>query len=163
MNISLIRITEKEKETFRNLIQLFAYDFSELNGMDVDDNGLYPELPDMEDYYTKSEYVSFFVKVNGKLAGLAIIKLMEDENINYLRHFFILRKYRRLKVGQNAVHMIFDSFPGKWRVSQFDFNEPAISFWRKAIERYTQGNYQETRREDGKGLRQEFYSNVSCF
>ncbi|BCZ46251.1 hypothetical protein psyc5s11_23180 [Clostridium gelidum] len=35
------------------------------------------------------------------------------------RHFFIMRKYRRLKVAQSAVHMIFDMFSGKWRVSQF--------------------------------------------
>ncbi|WP_224037758.1 hypothetical protein [Clostridium gelidum] len=30
-----------------------------------------------------------------------------------------MRKYRRLKVAQSAVHMIFDMFSGKWRVSQF--------------------------------------------
>lgn len=158
MDISLDRITENEKEIFKNLIQFFAYDFSELIDMDVDDNGLYPALKDMDDYYTQSEYVSFFIRISGKLAGLAVIRFIKEENSNYLRHFFVMRKYRRLKVGQIAAHMIFDSFPGKWRVSQFDFNEPAINFWRKIIERYTDCEYVEIRRDDGRGPQQEFYS-----
>lgn len=158
MDLLLDRITENEKESFKNLIQLFAYDFSELIDMDVDDNGLYPALKDMDDYYTQPEYVSFFIRISGKLAGLAVIKFIKEENTSYLRHFFVMRKYRKLKVGQIASHMIFDSFPGKWRVSQFDFNEPAINFWRKVIERYTNCEYVEIRRADGRGPQQEFYS-----
>jgi hypothetical protein len=42
--------------------------------------------------------------------------------------------------------MIVDMLPGKWRVSQFYFNEQAICFWRKVIERYTEDNYIETTR-----------------
>jgi predicted acetyltransferase len=158
INTTLHEVTEKEKNIFNNLNQLFAYDFSELNKMDINDDGLYQPLQDVEDYYTKSEYSSFFIKVEGKLAGLAVIKFISEENVNYLRHFFIMRKYRRLKVGEMAVNIIFDRFSGKWRVSQFDYNEPAICFWRKVIERYTKGKYIETRRIDKKGFQQEFIS-----
>ena len=158
LNISLHKVTENEKGIFNNLFQFFAYDFSELNKMNINDDGLYQSLQDVGDYYTKSNYSSYFIKVDGKLAGLAVLKFINDENINYLRHFFIMRKYRRLKVGEMTVNMLVDMFRGKWRVSQFDFNEPAICFWRKVIERYTGGNFIETRRVDGKGIQQEFYS-----
>ncbi|MFL0250665.1 GNAT family N-acetyltransferase [Clostridium neuense] len=158
INISLSKVTENEKDIFYNLNQLFAYDFSELNKMDIDDNGLYQQLKDVDEYYTKDNYSSFLIKVEGKLAGLAVIKFMDEEGVNYLRHFFIMRKYRRLKIGERVTNMIFDMFPGKWRVSQFDFNEPAICFWRKIIGRYTEGNYVETRRPDDKGIKQEFFS-----
>ncbi|WP_160680478.1 GNAT family N-acetyltransferase [Clostridium sp. C8-1-8] len=157
-NISLIRVTKNEKEIFYNLNQLFAYDFSELNKMDINDDGLYPQLHDVDDYYTKDEYISFLIKVEGKLAGLAVIKFINEEGINYFRHYFIMRKYRRLKIGEQAASMIFDMFPGKWRVSQFDFNEPAICFWRKIIDRYTEKSYMEMRRIDDKGIQQEFFS-----
>lgn len=158
INISLSKVTKNEKNIFYNLNQLFAYDFSELNKMDINDDGLYQPLNDVDEYYTKDNYISFLIKVEGKLAGLAVIKFIDEEGINYLRHFFIMRKYRRLKIGERAANMIFDMFPGKWRVSQFDFNEPAICFWRKIIERYTEGNYIETRRIDDKGIKQEFFS-----
>lgn len=158
INISLNKVTKNEKDIFNNLIQLFAYDFSELNKMDIRDDGLYQPLQDADDYYTKAEYKSFFIKVEGKLAGLVIIKFIKEENINYLRHFFIMRKYRRLKIGEMTVNIIVNMFSGKWRVSQFYYNEPAIFFWRKVLERYTEDNYVETTRIDGKGIQQEFFS-----
>lgn len=157
INISLYKVTKNEKDTFNNLIQLFAYDFSGLNKMDINDDGLYEPMQDVEDYYTKPEYSSFLIKVDGKLAGLAVIKFISKENINYFRHFFIMRKYRRLKVGERTVNMIFDMFPGKWRVSQFDYNETAICFWRKVIGGYAEENYIETIRADGRGVQQEFF------
>lgn len=158
INISLSKVTKNEKDIFYNLNQLFAYDFSELNKMDINDDGLYQPLQDVDEYYTKDNYNSFLIKVEGKLAGLVVVKFINEEGINYLRHFFIMRKYRRLKIGERAANMIFDMFPGKWRVSQFDYNEPAICFWRKIIERYTEGNYMETRRIDDRGIKQEFFS-----
>jgi len=138
------------------LFQFFAYDFSEMNGMSVEENGLFLLPKDIDSYYTEPNYNSFFILVDNKIAGVAIIKNIIEENTNYLRHFFIMRKYRRLKIGQSAVHMLFDMFSGKWRVSQFDFNKSAISFWRKVIERYTNGDYIEIRRVDDKGPQQEF-------
>lgn len=158
MNVTLSKVTEKEKDTFKNLFQFFAYDFSEMNEMSVEKNGLFLLPEDIDSYYTEPNYNSFFILVDNKMAGVAIIKNISEENINYLRHFFVMRKYRRLKIGQSAVHMLIDMFPGKWRVSQFDFNKSAISFWRKVIERFTNDDYIEMRRVDGKGPQQEFYS-----
>lgn len=157
-DILLCKVTEKDKDVFYNLNQLFAYDFSELNKMDVSENGLYQQLRDIDDYYTKPDYTSFFIKVDGKLSGLAVVRFINEEGVNYLRHFFIMRKFRRQRVGEHAANIIFDMYPGKWRVSQFDFNDTAKSFWRNVIERYTDSEFMETRRADDKGVQQEFYS-----
>jgi predicted acetyltransferase len=149
MNITLEKVNSKDKEVIENLFQLFAYDFSELNGMDICDDGKYQGLNDIEDYYSKSNYCSYFVKVDGKLAGVAVLRF--DEETNYFRHFFVMRKYRRMKVGLNSVHMIFKLHLGKWTVSPFDFNKPAISFWKNVFDIYTEGNYITQRRKDNKG------------
>lgn len=149
MEITLEKVNPNDKDVFENLFQLFAYDFSELMGMDICDDGKYRGLNDMEDYYSKPNYYSYFVKVDGKFAGVAVLRF--DEETNYFRHFFIMRKYRRKKVGQDSVHMIFKLHPGKWRVSPFDFNKPAISFWKKVFDVYTEGNYITQRRKDNSG------------
>ena len=158
MNVTLLKVTKKEKDIFKNIFQFFAYDFSEMNGMNVEENGIFLLPNDIDSYYTEPNYNSFFILVDNKMADVAIIKNISEENINYLRHFFVMRKYRRLRIGQSAVHMLLDMFHGKWRVSQFDYNKSAISFWRRVIEKYTNGDYIEMRRVDGKGLQQEFYS-----
>ena len=149
MDITLKKVEANDKAIFESLFQLFAYDFSELMGMYINDDGKYPELNDMEDYYSKPNYCTYFVKVEGKLAGIAVIRF--DEESNYFRHFFVMRKYRRSGVGQNSVHMIFNLYPGKWRVSPFDFNKPAILFWKNVFDVYTDGNYIIQRRSDNKG------------
>jgi predicted acetyltransferase len=149
MNITLEKVTAKEKDIFERLFQFFAYDFSELIGQDIGEDGKYAGLYDMKDYYTKPNYCSYFIKVEDKFAGVAVIRF--DEDTNYLRHFFIMRKYRRKKVGQNSVHMIFELHSGKWRVSPFDFNKPAVAFWENVFQVYTKGNYTTQRRKDNKG------------
>jgi|GEM_PF-5080496 len=36
MNVTLLKVTKKEKDIFKNIFQFFAYDFSEMNGMNVE-------------------------------------------------------------------------------------------------------------------------------
>ncbi|WBW94883.1 GNAT family N-acetyltransferase [Oceanirhabdus sp. W0125-5] len=150
MNLEIEKVHTKDEEVFRNLFQLFAYDFSEMMGMDVLDNGKYPELSDMDDYYSKDNYISYFIKVDGKLAGVAVLRF--DDDSNYFRHFFIMRKYRRRKLGKNSVYKIFKTHPGKWRVSAFDYNKPAINFWKNVFDVYTEGEFIQQRRSDDKGV-----------
>jgi len=71
-----------------------GYDFSEMNGMDVSEDGLYHDLNDISDYYNKSDYYSYLIKVDNEYAGLAVIRLIENNKVNYLRHFFIMRKFQ---------------------------------------------------------------------
>ena len=156
MDISFEKVTDRNKQLFKNLWQFFGYDFSEMNKMDVNENGEYTLPDDLDEYIESNNYCSYIVKVKGMTAGLAVIKFIEDEGINYFRHFFIMRKFRRLGVGKETVFKIFQLYPGRWRVSQFDFNIPAISFWRSVIKEYTDGQYTETRRRDDKGPQQEF-------
>lgn len=40
-----------------------------------------------------------------------MVNPVSKENINYFRHFFIMRKYRQLKIGQTAANTIFEMFP----------------------------------------------------
>lgn len=156
MNISFEKVTDRNKQVFKNLWQFLGYDFSEMNKMDVNKEGQYTLPDDLEDYFESNNYCSYIVKVNEMIAGFAVIKFIEDEGINYFRHFFIMRKFRRLGIGKEIVYKMFRLYPGRWRVSQFDFNIPAISFWRGVIEEYTKGQYNETRRIDDKGPQQEF-------
>ncbi len=45
----------------------------------------------------------------------------------------VLPKFRRTGVGTQAAHQLFAAHPGPWQVRQVMGNDPAMSFWRRAI------------------------------
>jgi len=154
MKIILHETNANDKQVVSRLFQLFAHDTSELSGIDIGDDGLYHGLDDMDDYTTKGNYRTYLIKADRRLAGVAVVRL--DEDVNYLRHFFIIRKYRSKKVGFKSATMIFDLFPGRWRVSTMDYNIAAIKFWDKVCNAYSNDNYCTMRRNDDKGPQYEF-------
>jgi predicted acetyltransferase len=154
VDITFHKVEKKDSDILERLFQFFKYDTSYLSGADIGDDGLYHGLNDIIDYSSKDNYYSCFIKVDGKLAGVFVIRF--EEELNYLRHFFIMRNYRRKKIGTRSVFMIFNMFFGRWRVSSMDFNHPATEFWRNVCCLYTKGIYNEMRRDDNKGPQFEF-------
>lgn len=60
-----------------------------------------------------------------------------------MAEFFIARSQRRLGIGRMAVQLIFNRFAGRWEITEYLRNPVAVSFWRRVVALYTQGNYQE--------------------
>ena len=158
MNIELEDISIDKKPVLRNLMQLCQHDYSEFNEEDVGSYGIF-EYKYIDHYWTESERFAYFVKVDKKLAGFALVRRNQSGNgnsINILSEFFILRKFRRKGIGMKVAHLLFAKFQGKWSVIQEEANYPAQSFWRKVINEYTKGNFTEVQGE--KGPVQEFES-----
>jgi predicted acetyltransferase len=61
-----------------------------------------------------------------------------------MAEFFITEKERRLGVGKDAAILIFNRFAGSWEISEFQYNKPAIAFWRRVVSDYTNGRYRES-------------------
>ncbi|BBI34302.1 hypothetical protein KCTCHS21_37010 [Cohnella abietis] len=116
----------------------------------------------LDHYFTEEGRHPFFIRVDGMLAGFALIREIgtnENNDIIYsLAEFFVMKKYRRQGVGQHAAVEVFDLFCGEWKVAQIAANKPAQIFWRKTIESYTKSNYQEITEEDWAGPIQTFSS-----
>ena len=79
-----------------------------------------------------------FARVVRSVAGAA------QPRIDYrMGEFFVTRARRRLGVGRTAVQLILSRFAGRWEISEYLRNAPAVSFWRRVVASYTQGSYQE--------------------
>lgn len=154
--IELELVCDTGLKALSNLCSFALYDLSELNGMKISEEGSYFKNNSCQQWIEDPSYEVNFIRVDGELAGFIVTRFLRDESINYLNHFFVVRKYRRKGVGKRAAEMAFDKHEGKWRVSQFDWNTPAILFWRRVIKDYTNNQYQESRRVDNKGPMQEF-------
>lgn len=138
--VELIPAGPEQEPTLNNLLQLYAHDFSEFHNVNIGDDGrfVYRCLPL---YWTEHARYPFLIRVNGKLAGLALLnrgsEISRNENVWDMAEFFVLRGYRRRGVGTRVAHEAWTRFPGPWQVRVMQSNASARNFWAKAIAAFT--------------------------
>ena len=87
----------------------------------------------------------FMVRVDGRLAGFALIKQIPDDHVDFdVGEFFIVRRFRGRGVGKTVAQRLFDRFPGRWEVRQMLGHGPAQTFWRRVIADYSGDQYDES-------------------
>lgn len=144
MNISIEPILIEQKSVFVQMMELYSYDFSEFSDDDINEYG-YFGYSRIDDYWNEKGRYPFFIRANGKLAGLVLVRSCCEYNDlpdpHNIAEFFVMKKYRHKGVGKAAAVKVFDMFPGGWEVSQWSNNLPARKFWEKVVDEYTKGKY----------------------
>jgi len=152
MNVTLEPISTADEPVLHRLMQFYVYDFSELTGHDVADDGTFFSGELEATLRPEHSRHAFLLRVAGRLAGFVILdersRVTGDPSVMDVAEFFVMRKYRRKGVGAAAAVQAFDSFPRKWEVRQTANNTAATSFWRKVIARYTGGRFDEVVLDD---------------
>lgn len=150
MEVTVSSAMKHEQPVLEHLLELYLHDFSEFESLDIGEDGLfrYAYLPH---YWEDPNRYPFLIKANDKLAGFALLRF-ETNPTNGLgqmdiTEFFVLRQYRRQKVGSQAAMMLWDAFPGQWQVRILKTNKKAYPFWEKVIVDYTDNQYQEKQGE----------------
>lgn len=129
-----------ERAALENLFQLYVHDFSEFwagrpEG-ELGDDGRFEPYPHMDAYWRDADRVPLLLRVDGRLAGFALINAVShgdgpvDRN---MAEFFVVRKHRRGGVGTAAARAIFSLYPGQWETAVARANTAALAFWRKAV------------------------------
>ena len=140
--------SSSERVLLENLAQFYSYDFSEVLEMHVDEDGRFGDV-DLTPYWVDEWKHPFLIRVDDKLAGFALIsersKITGKSGVFDVTEFFVLRRFRRHGVGRAAAFAAFDRFGGPWEVRQREENPDATAFWRRTIDEYTRGDYEETR------------------
>jgi len=153
MDVQVTPAAIDEKSIVRNLLEFYIYDFSEYEGWDLNEHGIFGYRY-LDHYWTEPGRHPFLVRVDGKLAGFALVSIIDDRT--HMSEFFIMRKYRRQGVGEAAAHNVFARFPGPWHVQQIERNVAAQQFWRVVIDRATGGSYTEYQDARTKRMVQQF-------
>ena len=119
------------------LLQFYLYDFSEyapLHG-EVDDNGQFA-CHWLDSYWQEADRVPLLIRADGRIAGFALLNQWSalDRPVDRpVAEFFVLRKYRRARVGTRAAHLVFHRYPGRWEVPVTDHNREALLFWSSLV------------------------------
>lgn len=147
MKLEIQRIPIEQKSVLRNLIELYSHDCSEFNDDDIGEHGFFG-YKYIDHYWTESGRHPFLIWADGKLAGFVLVRQCPVD-VHRIAEFFIMRKYRRMGLGEEVACRIFKMFPGRWEVEQEAGNYPAQSFWRKTIAGCTRGHFEEIVRDRG--------------
>jgi predicted acetyltransferase len=105
-----------------------------------------PEL--MARWFADDSAHPLIILKNDRPTGFALVSRPprhQREQIDFrMSEFFVAFNARRLGVGKDAAHLMFDRFAGTWEITEFLYNVPAVSFWRAIVNEYTQGRYRES-------------------
>jgi predicted acetyltransferase len=146
VEVLVMPASKGQERVLRHLMSLYVYDFSELMGLDVEEDGSF-KLPELSSYWRDPWRHPFLLRVDGKLAGFALVhqrsRLNGADGTHDMAEFFVLRRYRRQGVGEQAARELFGRFRGPWEVRERAANVDAIAFWRRVIERHTGGQFRE--------------------
>jgi predicted acetyltransferase len=144
MEVALKDVSRSDRTLIRRLLELYLYDFSEFDGSDVDEHGVYG-YGDLDYFWFEDTHAVWLVTVDKQLAGFVLVdnEVFVEGNERSITEFFVMRKYRRQGVGQQVAAEVFKRLPSRWEVRVIARNLPAQDFWRKTIQTYTGGKFTE--------------------
>lgn len=153
MNVELEPVRYEDKPVLRRMMELYQYDFSEMEGSDLDAHGRFGYRY-LDHYWTEEGRLAFFVRVDGRLAGFALVRRMANAlDVDYsLAEFFVMRKYRRHGVGRAAAEGVWRRFGGVWELSVLAANPGARAFWERVVAHFSGGRYDVRRWDEADGV-----------
>jgi predicted acetyltransferase len=158
--VEITAVAPDQESVLANLLELYAYDFSEFHNLNLDENGRFGYAP-LPLYWSEANRHPFFIRIDGKLAGLVLVKKGSEISGNCeawdMAEFFIVRGYRRQGAGSQAAYQTWRRFPGLWEVRVMQKNTLALQFWAKAISAFV-GETMRPRRIEKDGNFWELFS-----
>jgi predicted acetyltransferase len=136
VKIALVPIALAEAPTLANLLELYAHDFSEYVPLELRQNGRF-ELVVGNEWWEADDHYPFFVHVEDKLAGFALVRrgsrVTDAADVMDVAEFFVVRGARRRGIGSEVVRELFRVFPGRWEARVRPGNAQALAFWPRAF------------------------------
>ena len=157
--IAIDHVGLEAQEILANLFEHYLHDMAEWFKFEIGADGRYAY--DTSPHWARRESV-YLARVSGALAGFALVGSAEqwtnNPNGHDVREFFVVRRHRRFGVGEVLARHIWSAHPGEWLVRVLEANLPAVPFWRRVTDSYTEGHYTERIVVPADGKRRVFFS-----
>ncbi len=139
--VTIEEVPAPGRPILERLLQLYLHDFSEHAPLgsphgEVGEDGLFV-YSWLDGYWREEGRVPLLVRADGHIAGFALLNrwsALDRPLDRSVAEFFVLRKYRRARVGTRAAGLIFRRYRGRWEVPVAGYNPQALRFWRSAID-----------------------------
>jgi predicted acetyltransferase len=150
-NLILRKIKTIRDTAFKNLQQLYEFEFSPITGNETDSTGCYSQKK-LEKMWSENGY-DLYVMYKDKIpVGFTVVNLSSmlngDKETRDIAEFFVMPLYRRKGYGKWMVFRIFDMYKGKWEIRELESAKAAYKFWTSTIKEFTNDNYKELKNYD---------------
>jgi predicted acetyltransferase len=150
--VEVVHATPEQEPIVANLLELYAYDFSEFHPMQPGPDGRFG-YKGLSRYWLETDRLPLLLKADGRLAGVVLVKrergVLGTETVWDVAEFFVLRMFRRQGVGKAAAHEIWRRYPGKWQVRVMESNYSGYRFWEHTIRDFVGDELRMARFEKG--------------
>lgn len=140
------------------MLELYQYELSDIWDQELDARGEYGY--DLTRHLEGRRFFAHVATIKGHYAGFALVApaIVTQKEGFWMEQFFVLRKYRHMRLGSALARHVFQSHPGPWEVGQMPANLGAQAFWRKVVGSMTGGHYTEVQVTEGwwQGVVQRF-------
>lgn len=133
MNVTVSKVKLQDKPILANLLEKYLYEFSQYDGCQFDNQGLF-QYKYLDNYWTEDKRFPYFIHVDGKLAGFALINSIAecDEKCDWsVAEYFVGYQFRNKGVGTRAILQIFARHKGTWHIKYHCKNIVSVGFWNK--------------------------------
>ena len=141
MQVELTAVLPVEKETLRNLLEKYNYEFSQYDLIPFNEEGLYGYRY-LDSYFTQPDRAAWFIRADRHLAGFVLVNRHPDcgRPLDWaVAEFFVAYPYRRRGVGSAAMAEVFSRYPGHWQIMYHPKNPGSAAFWQNAAEKAASG------------------------
>jgi predicted acetyltransferase len=138
MSVRLELVTSPQRETLANLLELYVHDLSAAFEVDIGPDGRFG-YPKLDLYFTDpTRHHAYFIRRGDDLAGFALVTrgscATPDPDVHDVDEYFVLRRFRRTRVGTDAAHLLWPLHPGPWVVRVSEANRGAHAFWQRIVD-----------------------------
>jgi len=140
-----------DKNGFNILFQLYLYDLSKFNNIEIEENGLYPASWIDRDW-DLPEFIPLRIEQNHNTCGFILLTkkpFSKPGTECCIQEFFILRKFRNKGIGLASIEQLFDNYSGSYSMLVLKHNVPAKLFWEKVLDLMGIQYIKEKRIHDG--------------
>ncbi|MBY5920241.1 GNAT family N-acetyltransferase [Ferrimonas balearica] len=140
-NLQLIQVTPALENVYYQLAQAYEGEFSRLTRRKPLADGRF-----MHDTQLGGDIQGYLYYVNDRPCGLSAIEHRPGEH--EIREFYVVPACRGARMGQRFAHALFDLHHGVWISKQITGADEAVRFWRRTIDEYTHGAFEEAQVTD---------------
>ena len=139
--VTVAEASEAERPLIAGFLQLYIYDFSELELEDSErfepgPDGRFEDYPELDRYWRDETRAVLIIRRGHRPVGFALLNALSHSGLPVDRNmaeFFVMRKHRRGGVASAAVREILARYPGCWELAIAQRNAGARAFWPVAV------------------------------
>jgi len=162
MSYKLDKALESDKTIIYNLFQLYYHDLSNYEDasaiFSLNEHGLY-DIKYFDYFWMEPSRYPYLLKIDNNIAGFVFVRIKEN-SMYEISEFFILNKYRGIGVGSFMANEIFSIHKGDWEIRALLKNTHAQAFWKKIVEKVSNGKYENKTIRDGSRVAWYFSNNM---